>query len=140
MAFEPSTESDAEILAAYGDVFKVGANYVYVKPVLYINGIRISEAQDVEYTLGTVTTIETEINLSGKFKEKTKYIENKAISVRPTLLLLIRVLYHQENYILHIQIFTVRIKILQKIIYSVLINWGLYWTIQENYILLSMTP
>ena len=80
VAFEPSTESDAEILAAYGDVFKVGANYVYVKPVLYINGIRISEAQDVEYTLGTVTTIETEINLSGKFKEKTKYIENKAIS------------------------------------------------------------
>lgn len=80
ISFDPADSYDEEILNAYGNVFNVSANSVYVKPVLYIDGKKVSEAEYTEYPLGTSTKIGLTLSYAGNYNEKSRYIENNAIS------------------------------------------------------------
>lgn len=76
IGFEPATESDREILESSGGIFNAVASYVYVKPVLYINNIKVCEAEDTEFTLGERLNVGINLSFVGNVPETSKYIEN----------------------------------------------------------------
>ena len=79
ISFDPASDLDVEILESNGGIYNVGANYVNVKPALYIDGIKVSEADYIEYPLGTSTTLELTMNYVGNCSE-SKCIKNNIIS------------------------------------------------------------
>ena len=80
IAFDSASREDKEILDSYGNIFDVSASSVYVKPVLYIDGIKVAEAEYTEYSLGTPTKIGLSLYYSGTLSSKNIYIENNAVS------------------------------------------------------------
>lgn len=80
IAFDPASQEDVEILSAYGSIFDASANSVYLKPVLYIDGVKVAESEYTEYTLGTQTKIGLSLSYAGNQASKNKYIENNAIA------------------------------------------------------------
>lgn len=53
LAYLPATPEDAELLNAYNTILDVPASYIYVRPVLMIDGRIAAKAEDVSVTLGT---------------------------------------------------------------------------------------
>ncbi|MCR5105548.1 MAG: hypothetical protein K6B68_14025, partial [Eubacterium sp.] len=80
IAFDPASQEDKEILDTCGSIFDVSANSVHVKPVLYIDGVKVAEAEYTEYALGTPTKIGLLLSYAGTLSVKNTYIENNAIS------------------------------------------------------------
>ena len=80
VSFVPATESDKEIIDAYGGIFDVPAGYVYVKPALFIENEKASECEVAEFNLGAETTMEIDLSFVGNVPEKQKNISNKCIA------------------------------------------------------------
>ena len=80
VSFVPATESDKEIIDAYGGIFNVPAGYVYVKPALFIDNEKVSECEVAEFNLGAATTMEIDLSFVGNVPEKSKNISNKCIA------------------------------------------------------------
>lgn len=76
LTFLPASSADEELLKSYDTIFDVPASYVYMKPVLMIDGEVAAEAEDVETTLGTTYDFTITLNRAGAVTDKVKTVKN----------------------------------------------------------------
>lgn len=76
LTFLPASPADEELLRSYDTIFDVPASYVYMKPVLMIDGEVAVEAEDVETPLGTAYDFTITLNRAGAVTDKVKTVKN----------------------------------------------------------------